>query len=471
MKSNGLNKVPPIGSFWYFSSMTEQFDAELQELLNKIKQLEQQQQQNHQQLELLKNEVRAYLRSTQPAGHAALQDSAAKTNKNFSMEQFIGLKLLNFIGIVVLLIGIAIGVKLAIDKNLISPLLRITLAYISGGTLLALSIFLHRKYQAFSAVLFSGAMATFYFTTYGAYDFYALILRPFAFSLMVAFTIFTVWVSLRETRQEIAILGLVGAYGIPFLVGSNSGNIAALFSYIFIINSGILFISFRKEWDWLKILSFSFSWIILLSWLVIKYDFSRYSTGILFSILFFLQFTITICGFHILRKRVLSAADYVFIAVLSFFVYMALLLLYKNNHVEGVFAGVTLATAAVHIILAFVVYFLLHAYRLLSYFYVYIAIFLLILYVPLRFEGITISFSWIAMAVALFITGFWLKTRTPRFISIALFAVTLIKLVIVDSMNFTTVEKIITYSSIGILLLIISFLYQKYRQLLFGKDE
>lgn len=151
VKSNGLNKVPPIVSFWYFSSMTEQFDAELQELLNKIRQLEQQQQRNQQQLELLKNEVRVYLRSTQPAGHVALQDSAAKTNKNFGMEQFIGLKLLNFIGIVVLLIGIAIGVKLAIDKNLISPLLRITLAYISGSTLLAFNIFLCKRLSWFES--------------------------------------------------------------------------------------------------------------------------------------------------------------------------------------------------------------------------------------------------------------------------------------------------------------------------------
>ena len=221
--------------------MAEQYDTRLQELISRIRELELKQEQYRQDLQQLKTELRVLVQAKPDSSSTEEKLLPVSNQKTFSIEQFIGLKLLNFAGIIVLLIGIAIGIKFAIDRNLISPLLRIILAYAAAGTLLSFSLFLRKKYAAFSAILFSGAMATFYFTTFGAFDFYSFFSRPFTFSAMVLLTIFTVWGSLRENRQEIAVLALVGAYGIPFLVGGNTGNITALFSYLFIINSGILF--------------------------------------------------------------------------------------------------------------------------------------------------------------------------------------------------------------------------------------
>ena len=57
---------------------------------------------------------------------------------------------------------------------------------------------------------------------------------------------------------------------------------------------------------------------------------------------------------------------------------------------------------------------------------------------------------------------------TPKFTlntgSILLTGATLLKLIIIDRVNFTTEQKIISYISIGILLLLLSFFYQKYRE-------
>jgi len=49
--------------------------------------------------------------------------------------------------------------------------------------------------------------------------------------------------------------------------------------------------------------------------------------------------------------------------------------------------------------------------------------------------------------------------------------VTLGKLIIFDSSKFTTIQKIIPYLIIGSLLLVLSFLYQKFRQTLFKNDD
>ena len=93
-----------------------------------------------------------------------------KTKSN--LEKFIGENLINKIGIVITVIGISIGVKYAIDHQLISPLTRIILGYIFGIGLLGFAIKLKKQYANFSAVLLSGAMAIMYFITYSAYDFY-----------------------------------------------------------------------------------------------------------------------------------------------------------------------------------------------------------------------------------------------------------------------------------------------------------
>jgi uncharacterized membrane protein len=449
--------------------MTENSDKQLQELVRKINELEQQQELNRHQLNNLKNELKTFLNIGK---NTSLQVQSTIVRKpSFGMEQFIGLKLLNFVGIIVLLIGIVIGVKFAVDKNLISPLLRIILAYSAGSLLFGLSFFLHKKYEAFSAILFSGAAATFYFTTYGAFEFYGFLSRPFTFSLMALLTISTIWISLRFNRQEIAILALVGAYGIPFLVGGDSGNIAALFTYLFVINCGILFISFRKNWEWLKYLSFGFSWLILLSWLVIKYDTGWFNTGMIFSAALFIQFTITICGFNLLRSKNLQEKDYILLSLLSIFLYSSVLLLYKSSNEASTYANIALALSFLHFAISSGVYFLLKTQRSLSRFYLLAGIVLLIIFIPVKYDGILVSILWIITAILLFIAGLMLKISMFRFLSFSLFAITLIKLVAIDSLRFSTIEKIITYVSIGAVLLVISFLYQKYRQLLFGKDE
>jgi len=75
------------------------------------------------------------------------------------IEKFIGENLINKIGIAITVIGVAIGAKYSIENDLISPLTRIILGYMFGLGLLGFGIKLKVKYENYSAVLVSGAMA------------------------------------------------------------------------------------------------------------------------------------------------------------------------------------------------------------------------------------------------------------------------------------------------------------------------
>ena len=75
------------------------------------------------------------------------------------------------------------------------------------------------------------------------------------------------------------------------------------------------------------------------------------------------------------------------------------------------------------------------------------------------------------MAIVLFIVGMIYRLKIFRISSIILFAITLIKLLLIDSVDFNSVEKVIAYLFIGIVLLVISFLYQKFKKINFGEVE
>ena len=193
-----------------------------------------------------------------------------------NMEEFIGENLISKIGILILLLGIGIGVKYSIDNNLISPLTRIILGYIFGFGLIGLAIRSKKKYHNFSAVLLSGGLATMYFVTYFGYALYGLIGQPATFSLMAIFTVAAVASALVYDRQVIAHIGLVGAYGVPFLLSNNSGAYAFLFTYMAIVNAGILGISIKKAWRPILYTSSAFTWLIFLGWVATKFSGSEH---------------------------------------------------------------------------------------------------------------------------------------------------------------------------------------------------
>ena len=311
-------------------------DDKLNELLLKIESLSLQIEKQNEEISLIKNEIAA-LKNRGNLSGSKLSPNTHRIQENSprpflpGFENFIGLKLINFVGIIVLIIGLTIGVKYVIDINLISPAMRIALTYVAGVAMFFISLSLRKKYEVFSMILFSGSMASVYFTTYAAYEYYALIRGTTAFALMLGLTFFTVYNAIKYHRQEIAILGLVGAYGIPFFVRGNSGNITVLFGYIFIINTGVLLVSFKKYWLSLTYISFFTTWLIYLSWLVRHSAGGEiHGNGLLFCYAFFVFFLLNSLAFKAIKRLAIMPSDTLLIIANTTFLYFSLILLYKG---------------------------------------------------------------------------------------------------------------------------------------------
>lgn len=337
----------------------------------------------------------------------AAKKTAKSSKSKTDLEKFIGENLINKIGIAITVIGVAIGTKYSIEHDLISPLTRIILGYLMGLGLLAVGIKLKQKYTDYSAVLISGAMVIMYFITFSAYSFYNLIPQTVAFAFMVLFTIFTVVAALNYNRQVIAIIGLVGAYAVPFLLSENSGRVDILFSYIAILNIGILIIAFKKYWKSLFYSSFALTWIIYFFWFFTDYETETHFTlALTFLAIFFVIFYTTFLAYKLLQKEKFAKNDILLLLLNSFIFYgLGYALLDGHEKGEQLLGLFTLGNAIVHFIISVVVYRKKLADRNLFYLISGLVLLFITIAIPVQLDGNWVTLLWAGEATLLFWIG------------------------------------------------------------------
>src|ERR1700745_2604806 len=97
----------------------------IKELQKQIDMLSSEMKEHQQRLFLLQQE----LDRLQNKRSQTIPLTPGRPSQNFKFENFIGLRVIHFVGIVLLVIGLSIGVKYVIDRQLISESMRVSLAY------------------------------------------------------------------------------------------------------------------------------------------------------------------------------------------------------------------------------------------------------------------------------------------------------------------------------------------------------
>ncbi|MEO7660440.1 MAG: DUF2339 domain-containing protein, partial [Pyrinomonadaceae bacterium] len=328
-----------------------------------------------------------------------------KTRSSF--EKFVGENLLSTVGIVILIVGVAIGAKYAIDQGWISPVIRIVFGYVTGFILIGFAVRLRSKYEAFSAVLISGGMSVLFFITYFAYSLYQLIGQTTAFSLMVVITLFAVAAAISYSRQMIAHLGLVGAYAVPFLLSNDSGRFDILFSYIAIINIGILVVCLNRYWKPLFYISFIFTWVTFLGWYLDRFrDPDDFWLAFIFNGIFFLIFYISFIGYKFRSGQNVASENVVTILANSVIFYgFGYALLKDHAGFEGYLGLFTIANAAIHLLFGATA----NKIKTASIDFVYLLGSLVLTFItisiPVQFDGQVITLAWTVEAALLFVIG------------------------------------------------------------------
>ncbi len=319
-------------------------------------------------------------------------------------EKFIGENISAKIGIVILIIGVSLGIKFSIDNGLLSPLMRVVLSMLSGVTFVFFGLKLKSKYNAFGASLVSTGLAILYLISFAAYAYYNMIPQPVAFVIMLLLTAIAVWLALFFNLQIIAHFGLIGAYLTPFLLSNNSGNVLFLFSYMGLINCGILVLAYYRNWKPILVNSFIFTWGVFLYLSLLNIDENSYlATCLTFSAIYFLTFYFALIAYHFHSKKPLDPVHVILILFNSFVAYSMGKLMLNNHQMYQMYSGIfTLLHALPHLGLAFYVFKTQRLDKGLLYLSGALFISFLTITIPVQFDGNWVTLLWIVEASILF---------------------------------------------------------------------
>ena len=169
-------------------------------------------------------------------------------------------------GVCVGLSGIFL-VKYSIEQGLLGPLARITLAIITGIAFHILAEWLRRRtndYHPSFAALAGGASIILYAALLAALHLYHLLTPMLVFSLLALVSIVTMHLALLH-GPVLAIIGILGAYFVPILVSTGSGNILIALIYSLIITGASLGLMryVYRNWLWFGMLAGALGWWFL----------------------------------------------------------------------------------------------------------------------------------------------------------------------------------------------------------------
>jgi uncharacterized membrane protein len=188
--------------------------------------------------------------------------------KPFDWESLIGVKLFSWIAGIALVLAALFFLSYSVEHGWLSPPVRASLGLATGIILLLVCELRVARGYAFTANALDGAgIAILYATLFAMHALWHLLPASAVFVLMLIVTAIAVLLSIRRDSVFIALLGLVGGFATPALLSTGENKPVALFSYLLLLNVGLLWVAIQRRWPLLTALSVIFTVIYEWSWI------------------------------------------------------------------------------------------------------------------------------------------------------------------------------------------------------------
>ncbi len=242
----------------------------------------------------------------------ALENIYSQSKKG--LEEYLGENLLNKVGIVMLIIGVIMLINFGIDAGLIGNIGQLFIGFTVGGILLTLSHRQRNTSKNTSGIYLIGGMIILYYSANLLFEYYSVGSQIWAYAINLIITSIAVILALAHSRKTLALMSIVGGYVTPFVVvGFETTNYFALFTYLLLLNIIALAIAHRKEWSNINIFTFIISLFIFNTWVFVYADFSAGNdaiTALFFSTLYYITFFLMNVIYSMSAKQRLKGFNY-----------------------------------------------------------------------------------------------------------------------------------------------------------------
>jgi len=298
----------------------------------------------------------------------------------------------------------------SIQQGWIGPGTRIVLGLLAGGVLVGVGHFMERKddrYKLFARVLTGGGSALFYFCVFAAYGIYRLIGPWVAGAGLFASALAVFGLAMVYRSQAVAVLGVLGAFITPLLIGGEFDSGIFPLVYVAVINAPVILLGIKRRWQILYNLAFVLTVICFCAWLDWLGN-SEWWIGLLFAVGYFLEYAAL--GLLKLRSEQRTAGrtvDIIRLLLASLLLLGAVYWIFDEAKLDSWLGAAFLMLALLHIALA------AFAFRVLARFNEEILAFLAgglvfaTLALPAQLDGEWVSLGWAVEGIVLA----WFATR------------------------------------------------------------
>ncbi|MFA6601553.1 MAG: DUF2339 domain-containing protein [Candidatus Paceibacterota bacterium] len=309
-------------------------------------------------------------------------------------------RFLGKLGIGAVLVGVAFFLKYAFDNNWIGPSGRVMLGVIVGLIFLIIGQSLRKKYLNYSDLLMGGGSAILYLSIFSAYSFYQLISTPVAGLAMFAVTILTLILSYVNATQTLALVGIVGAFATPFLIGFSEDNTFSIFGYLVLVNLSVLGLSFYRKWLSLNALSFLGTILNFTTWYGLYYNPALLAPTLMFATVVFLIFLVASITHSFTPGNKASQIDFLIMGANAFYFALTVYTLLDRSY-HDFLGSVAILIALVYATIAFLINRTNREDKAMNIFLPGLAVAFLSWAMPLQFNDSWIAIAWLIESAVL----------------------------------------------------------------------
>ena len=347
-----------------------------------------------------------------PEGRLVFFEDLGLPNLSIDWENLLGRNWFAIIGAVTLVLGIGFFLKLALDNNWIGDTGRVLLGAGLGLALFGTGEYAHRRVPIWAQPVTAGGAAILYLSIYAAFGLYQLIRPDSAFLLLAVVVAVAGVLALRYQSMVIALLGILGAFLSPILLGQDLPDPRLTLVYILVVDLGILGVSTFRNWRWFTLLGWLGSYGLFTHWLI---RFPGYEPVLIELALagIFLVFAGATTLFHVLWRRAPGPQDMGLMA-LNAMVFFALTVQILWADYEAWFGLIAFALSVFYGLIALAAVKRTGAPPEVSLIALPTAIVFLTVAVPLQLSGVWVPVAWAAQGAVMTWVGFILARWQMR---------------------------------------------------------
>ncbi|XID75343.1 DUF2339 domain-containing protein [Alkanindiges sp. WGS2144] len=158
------------------------------------------------------------------------------------------------VGVMVLLVGVVLLLRLANDLFIIPIEVRLGVVAFGGVALTLLGLKLRLKRRSYAMSIQGAGLAIIYFTLFAAFRLYEVLPASLTFALLAVLAGVSAGLALMQNALPLAVLAFGGGFLAPLLTSTGSNNLVGLFSYYLLLNLALAWLAHYKTWKVLNVL-------------------------------------------------------------------------------------------------------------------------------------------------------------------------------------------------------------------------